>query len=127
MSSLHYRPQARTVEVPAASAFGLGHGENRLLFEHLPVNAVDMATAQSLAGSKGVIRPEDREARYEELADKAATAAGTLAKLVDLRNANARGIAFENRRRIVRAFAGDGRSYNPGLPECQGRRDFHYV
>ena len=56
-----------------------------------------------------------------ELAAQAVTAAGTLAKLVDLRNANARGVAYENRRRIVQAFAGEGRSYNPGLPECQGR------
>ncbi|VDB86274.1 unnamed protein product [Peniophora sp. CBMAI 1063] len=108
------------VDLPAASAFGLGPGENALLFEHLPVAAADMSTAFSLAGGKALItKPKDREWRYNDLAAQAATAAGTMAKLVDLRNANARGVAFENRRRIVRAFAGEGRSYNPGLPECQ--------
>lgn len=115
------------VTLPSASAFGLGPGENALLFEHLPVIAADMSTAKSLNGNGKtpvVIKPREREYRYTEMANQAAVAAGTLARLVDLRNANARGVAFENRRRIVRAFAGEGRSYNPGLPECQGRSFF---
>lgn len=43
-----------------------------------------------------------------------------LARLVDLRNANARGIAFENRRRIIAAFSPSGKATDSGYPEVQG-------
>lgn len=46
--------------------------------------------------------------------------ASQLARLVDLRNANARGIAFENRRRIVAAFSPTGSAVDSGYPEVQG-------
>jgi len=41
------------------------------------------------------------------------------AKLVDLRNANAKGIAFENRRRCVDAFSAPGKPNDTGRPEVQ--------
>lgn len=42
------------------------------------------------------------------------------AQLVDLRNANARGVAFENRRRVVEAFSPEGSPADTGYPEVQG-------
>ena len=42
------------------------------------------------------------------------------ARIVDLRNANARGIAFENRRRIIAAFSPTGKATDSGYPEVQG-------
>jgi len=41
------------------------------------------------------------------------------AKLVDLRNANAQGIAYENKRRIILAFSGQEGSYDTGSTEVQ--------
>ena len=45
----------------------------------------------------------------------------TFASLVNLRNANAAGIAFENRKRIVAAFSRPGKPEDSGSPEVQGR------
>ena len=46
--------------------------------------------------------------------------AAMFARMVDLRNANARGIAFENRRRIVAAFSEPENPTDTGRPEVQG-------
>ena len=43
-----------------------------------------------------------------------------LARLVDLRNANAKGIAYENRRRCIEAFSPTGDPNDTGRPEVQG-------
>jgi small subunit ribosomal protein S15 len=43
-----------------------------------------------------------------------------LAKVVDLRNANAAGIAFENRRRVVETFSEPGKPNDSGRTEVQG-------
>ena len=46
--------------------------------------------------------------------------ANLLAKALDLRNANAAGIAFENRRRIIKAFSMPENPYDTGRTEVQG-------
>ena len=46
--------------------------------------------------------------------------ANVLAKVVDLRNANAAGVAFENRRRVVEAFSEPGKPNDTGRTEVQG-------
>ncbi|KAI9432061.1 hypothetical protein H4582DRAFT_1998882 [Lactarius indigo] len=43
--------------------------------------------------------------------------ANQVARLVDLRNANAAGVAFENRRRVIAAFS------EPGKPDDTGRTE----
>ncbi|KAL5533799.1 hypothetical protein ACEPAG_259 [Sanghuangporus baumii] len=62
-----------------------------------------------------------QEARRRlDVLDRAATSkARQLARIVDLRNANARGIAFENRRRIIAAFSPTGKAADSGYPEVQ--------
>ena len=98
-----------------------------LLFRDLPEASVVAGVDQQLVDKlrtwrdigKEPVLPEDRrkiglvEVREQEKAKQ-------LARLVDLRNANARGIAFENRRRIVAAFSPSGRATDSGYPEVQG-------
>ncbi|KAL5519387.1 hypothetical protein ACEPAH_1070 [Sanghuangporus vaninii] len=61
-----------------------------------------------------------RERRRMEVVNHVATnKARQLARIVDLRNANARGIAFENRRRIIAAFSPSGKAADSGYPEVQ--------
>ncbi|CDO74835.1 hypothetical protein BN946_scf185022.g5 [Trametes cinnabarina] len=48
------------------------------------------------------------------------------ARLVDLRNANAEGIAYENRRRIIAAFSEPDNPNDPGRPEVQGTSNEQY-
>jgi len=43
-----------------------------------------------------------------------------ISRLVDLRNASASGIAFENRRRCIAAFSEPGKPNDTGRPEVQG-------
>jgi len=42
-----------------------------------------------------------------------------LARVISLKNANAKGIAFENRRRIIAAFSEPSNPHDPGRPEVQ--------
>ena len=46
--------------------------------------------------------------------------ANLLAKVLDLRNANAAGIAYENRLRIIEAFSTPQNPFDPGRTEVQG-------
>jgi small subunit ribosomal protein S15 len=46
--------------------------------------------------------------------------ANVMARMVDLRNANAAGVAFENRRRVVEAFSEPGKPNDTGRTEVQG-------
>ena len=41
-------------------------------------------------------------------------------RLLDIRNASAKGLEFENKKRIVEAFSTQGKVNDPGLPEVQG-------
>jgi len=41
-------------------------------------------------------------------------------RLIDLKNASAQGLEFENKMRIVAAFSSQGKPHDPGLPEVQG-------
>ncbi|KAI0299884.1 hypothetical protein BC826DRAFT_993928 [Russula brevipes] len=50
---------------------------------------------------------------------RGAAQADALGRVVDLRNASAAGIAFEDRRRIIAAFSGPGRVNDTGRTEVQ--------
>jgi small subunit ribosomal protein S15 len=41
-------------------------------------------------------------------------------RLLDIKNASAQGLEFENKKRIVAAFSTQGKEHDPGLPEVQG-------
>ncbi|KAH9056867.1 mitochondrial ribosomal protein S15 [Lactarius vividus] len=104
---VHIAAAGADVHVPPSLAFGIRERERRMLFAHLPLLAADMSTRREMGGVLGLKR---------ELAAGVAQA-NALARLVDLRNANAAGVAFENRRRVIAAFS------EPGKPDDTGRTE----
>ena len=129
------------VRVPPLLAFGIREREERMLFEHLPLLSADMNTRHEmslLGGAGGAGGAHDRNANANANANDRQTdmeaisayheaqlttgiaQANVLAKVVDLRNANAAGIAFENRRRVIEAFSEPGKPNDSGRTEVQG-------
>ncbi|KAF9260844.1 S15/NS1 RNA-binding domain-containing protein [Marasmius fiardii PR-910] len=58
-------------------------------------------------------------AASQESGERELRKANLFAKVVDLRNADADGIAYENRRRIIEAFSGPENPFDPGRTEVQ--------
>ncbi|KAH9164506.1 mitochondrial ribosomal protein S15 [Lactarius sanguifluus] len=102
---VHIAAAGADVHVPPSLAFGIREREQRMLFAHLPLLSADMSTRREMNGLQG-----------RELAAGVAQA-NAVARLVDLRNANAAGVAFENRRRVIEAFS------EPGKPDDTGRTE----
>ncbi|GBE77353.1 hypothetical protein SCP_0102260 [Sparassis crispa] len=102
------------IQTPTYYNYGLGAQERELLFETLPVLSVEGTSMR---------RPMDDPKQLLEnhkLADEHERRKTVmLARLVDLRNANARGIAFENRRRIISEFSESGKPNDTGRSEVQ--------
>lgn len=125
-----------TVHIPKQVSFGIGETEKKLLFgdlpmlssirgkdettefskpppqpaEEIPENYAHRPTVAALEG-----RGEDRVVNNQIELQKA----NAFAKLIDLRNANAAGIAYENRRRIIAAFSTPQNPFDPGRSEVQ--------
>lgn len=78
----------------------------------------DTSSASSSASATG--KGEQMQKLAEESWKKEKMKADAFAKMVDLHNANARGITYENRRRIVLQFSGPENSFDPGRAEVQG-------
>jgi small subunit ribosomal protein S15 len=123
--------------VPPSLAFGLRAREQRMLFEHLPLLSADMRTRREMTmvgnwqrwagpdAGVGVGDGQKKDAEgmavFHEMQLAAGVAqANALARVVDLRNANAAGVAFENRRRVVEAFSAPGNPNDTGRTEVQG-------
>jgi len=111
-------------------AFGLRAREQRMLFEHLPLLSADMSTRREMTNSMNWQRwgnananggrkmdAESMAAFHEAELEVGVVQANAMARMVDLRNANAAGVAFENRRRVVEAFS------EPAKPNDTGRTD----
>lgn len=67
---------------------------------------------------------EDEARRYAaelEAGKKELQKAQMFTTLLDLRNSDAQGLAFENRRRIVQEFSGPENPFDTGRPEVQGQ------
>ena len=111
------------VPLPHFMNYGVRADEAVKLFETLPVLTAEAAVRTALA-KKTTTLPQD----LIPMAESAQIAgekvefykAGILARIVDLRNANARGIAYENRQRCVAAFSEPGKPNDTGRPEVQG-------
>lgn len=117
------------VPLPAHLNYGVTEPDARLLFSTLP------ALAGEVNADEKRIREHRRDALFEGDARKLAQVAEQaqaeeqrkaemLARVVDLRNANAGGIAYENRRRIVEAFSEPGKPGDTGRTEVQGAYTF---
>jgi len=111
-----------TVNVPAQPAFGVAEAEQKLLFDHLPkltAEAASQPTTIAIGSPPPAYMPD--VATLNEIAtQKELEKANMFAKVVDLKNANAAGIAFENRRRIVAAFSTPENPFDTGRAEVQG-------
>ena len=110
------------LELPKYANFGIGEEEKKILFETLPEMSLETIRLNQE-------RDDERAGRYinvnrlQEIEETHTPLehykASMLARIVDLRNANAKGIAYENRRRCVEAFSEEAKS-DPGRPEVQG-------
>ena len=98
--------------------YGIGEKEKETLFEALPQltveGQVEVKDVAAHASGRALAR-DYLIAEQTELAKRV-----HLARLVDLRNANAQGISYENRRRIVAAFSEPENPTDTGRPEVQG-------
>ncbi|OCH93010.1 hypothetical protein OBBRIDRAFT_790730 [Obba rivulosa] len=102
------------IETPTYYNYGVGTRERDLLFYTLPPLTTERVSRRSIM--QGVISPASN---FESADAKEQRKATTFARVVDLRNANARGIAYENRRRIIAAFSTPENPEDPGRPEVQ--------
>lgn len=82
--------------------------------EDLPIVRMQQQTSQL-----DMLRPEDVR-KAETAFHVESRSKSQMARLLDLKNADARGIAFENRRRIIEAFGEPGRVNDSGRTEVQG-------
>jgi small subunit ribosomal protein S15 len=119
--------QEGDVRVPPSLAFGIRVREERMLFEHLPLLSADMNTRREMTmmpgggGANGHRKSVEAMSAYHETQLAAGmTQANVLAKVIDLRNANAAGISFENRRRVIEAFSEPGKPNDSGWTGVQG-------
>ena len=110
---------AAEVRVPPSLAFGMREREKRMVFEHLPLLSADMSTRREMNALRRV-KAEEMAAHHEGALAAGVEQANVMAALVDLRNANAAGIAFENRRRVIAAFSEPGKPNDTGRTEVQG-------
>jgi len=98
--------------MPRLLNYGVGPTEKELLFEHLPPLTTEMGF---------VDKPLSWTLTQHEEAEKVELMkANMLARVIDLRNANAGGIAYENRRRIIAVFSEPGKPGDTGRAEVQG-------
>jgi small subunit ribosomal protein S15 len=105
-----------TVSILEHLNFGVGEVEKTMLFKHLPTLSAQMDILQD-----DVHQNTDYVAKKLDNGEKREwQKANVIAKVLDLRNANAKGIAYENRRRIVAEFSGSENPFDTGRPEVQG-------
>lgn len=110
------------VVLPKFMNYGVRSQEKQKLFETLPALTAEAHVKAALA--KPNMLPQDlipiAEAAQKIGEEQEFYKAGILARIIDLRNANAKGIAYENRQRCVAAFSAPGKPNDTGRPEVQG-------
>lgn len=101
--------------------YGVGEREKEMLFDTLPqLSALhSVASASSLGDRAGVSAPKLQQ-QHDEAIPIERFKTRMLARVISLKNANAKGIAFENRRLIVATFSEPSNPHDPGRPEVQG-------
>ena len=97
------------VDVPKQFGFGVDTAEQNMLLNSLPVLTAQMAQRGKLG-----------EADYKNNLGTELHKTNMFAKVLDLRNANAKGIAYVNRRRIIFAFSTPQNPFDTGRTEVQG-------
>ncbi|KDQ62854.1 hypothetical protein JAAARDRAFT_28830 [Jaapia argillacea MUCL 33604] len=109
--------------VPSHLNFGVGEVEQKMLLDDLPLLSVQssmtavtkrMDPAGLATGVLATLTAAEEKQQKQELLKS-----NNFAKLIDLKNANAKGIAFENRKRVVAAFSTPENPCDPGRSEVQ--------
>lgn len=105
-----------TLYLPKQFSFGIGETEKRTLFQNLPILSAE-ATA---LGNSPHETSQWLAMRHGEGVQRELQKSNSFAKVLDLRNANAGGISYENRRRIILEFSAVENPFDPGRSEVQG-------
>ena len=117
------RNSAQNVKLPHFVNYGVKEAEKEKLFSTLPALSAEAHVKTTLTKA-GPLLPHEvlkvAQAAQAEGEEREYYKAGLLARIVDLRNANAKGIAFENRQRCIAAFSAPERPNDTGRPEVQG-------
>lgn len=108
------------VQLPTYTNFGLGKVEKEMLFETLPEMSEEAHHLAQQAKKSRTLDSSELAQHGDLYALLEHKKASMLARVVDLRNANAKGIAYENRRRCITAFSENGDPNDTGRPEVQG-------
>jgi small subunit ribosomal protein S15 len=106
-----------SLHMPKHFNYGIGEQEKDLLFEALPQLTIENISKPRPGGAQGVQR---MMARHNEAGKMELLKLHFFSRAVSLRNANAKGIAYENRRRIIAEFSEPANPEDPGRPEVQG-------
>jgi small subunit ribosomal protein S15 len=123
------------VNVPKHLGFGVDTAEKEMLFNVLPKLTAEMAvqkgqknlaqqaqvkTTAKMDPAQAKLTAEKLAAELKQQEKTQLDKANKFAKVLDLRNANAPGVAFVNRRRVISAFSAQENPFNPGHTEVQG-------
>jgi len=107
--------------MPKHLNYGVGEREKELLFDTLPqLSALHSVAPTPTPGNQGNVSMTKLQQQHEEAISIERFKSRMLARVVSLKNANAKGVAFENRRRIITAFSEPSNPYDTGRPEVQG-------
>jgi small subunit ribosomal protein S15 len=110
-----------SVAMPKHSNYGVGEREKELLFDTLPqLSALHSVALASSIRNRESVPPEKLQQEHDEAIPIERFKTRMLARVISLKNANAKGIAFENRRRIIAAFSEPSNPHDSGRSEVQG-------
>lgn len=108
--------------------FGIGPVERQIVFQEIPALHTEAtllnwqaAERKAAKSSDSEIVEEGEETKEIDALKQERSSKLALARVIDLKNANAAGISFENRRKIVEAFSTPAKPLDTGRPEVQGR------
>jgi len=108
------------IEVPVKFGFGVDAAEQKVLLDYLPVVTTDIKQGRDSDNKQGDSEQgESPLDRYKKNLGAQLDKTNIFAKFLDLRNANAKGISYVNRRRIIFAFSTPQNPFDTGRTEVQ--------
>jgi small subunit ribosomal protein S15 len=102
------------VYMPEHFDYGIGEREKEIVFETLPQLMVKIF-------SQDATNPEVMTNMFKKATLKEAEKTYMMARVLSLKNANTKGIAYANSRKIIEEFSEPENPYDTGRPEVQGR------
>jgi small subunit ribosomal protein S15 len=115
------------VRVPKNTNYGIDAVDKEMLFKELPVLSAQAPFVAATSSFKATFDPDvnppdlkDLQQNQAAAVTKEKTKLDAFAKVIDIRNANAKGVAYENKRRIVLMFSTPETPFDTGRAEVQG-------